>query len=209
MCLIFFLPIIVLIMILVRLDSKGNPIFFQKRVGRNGAVFTIFKIRTLYVKHFGIIAEQNEPSEERITRIGKHLRRSKLDELPQLLNIVLGQMSFVGPRPIAYEYWKLIDAPAERLAVKPGLTGLTQVSGNLQLPWEDRIWLDVWYVRNWAIRLDIKILLLTVLTLIKGEQPHKKNSNCTISCQAGKNDQTEHRRDVGFNEKRRNLHCLG
>lgn len=174
-CLIFCIPIIVLIMILVRLDSKGNPIFFQKRVGRNGAVFTIFKIRTLYVEHFGIIAEQNEPSENRITRIGKHLRRSKLDELPQLLNIVLGQMSFVGPRPIAYEYWKLIDAPAERLAVKPGLTGLTQVSGNLQLPWEDRIWLDVWYVRNWSIRLDIKILLLTLHTLIKGEQPYKKN----------------------------------
>ncbi len=168
--LIFCMPVIVLIAILVRIDSKGNPIFTQVRVGRNSRLFTIFKIRTLYIKHFGIIADQNEPSAYRITRLGKYLRRSKLDELPQLLNIALGHMSFVGPRPIAYDYFKLIEMPAGRLRVKPGLTGLTQVSGNLLLPWDDRMWLDNWYVTNWSVRLDLKIVALTGYTVLVGER---------------------------------------
>lgn len=164
------LPLLIVVAVLVRIDSKGNPVFTQLRVGRNGRLFTIFKIRTLYIEHFGIIADQNEPNAYRITRFGKYLRRSKLDELPQLLNIVLGHMSFVGPRPIAYDYAKLIEMPSERLLVKPGLTGITQVSGNLLLPWEDRMWLDSWYVTNWSLRLDLKIMAVTCFTLLHGER---------------------------------------
>lgn len=168
-------PLLVAIAVLVRLDSKGNPVFKQLRVGRNGRLFTIFKIRTLYIEHFGIFADQNEPSAYRITRFGKYLRHSKLDELPQLLNILLGHMSFVGPRPIAYDYAKLITMPPERLLVKPGLTGVTQVSGNLLLPWEDRMWLDNWYVTNWSIPLDLKIMFVTCFTLLQGERLGKNH----------------------------------
>jgi lipopolysaccharide/colanic/teichoic acid biosynthesis glycosyltransferase len=157
----------------VRIDSKGNPIFTQKRVGKDGKIFIIYKIRTLYLEHFGIFPDQNEPSDYRITRLGKYLRRSKLDELPQLLNIVLGQMSFVGPRPMAYDYVKIVGIRIERLAVKPGLTGITQVSGNLQLSWDDRILLDILYVNNCSILLDFKILIATVFALIHGERVDK------------------------------------
>lgn len=163
-------PLLLLIALLVRLDSKGNPFFMQVRVGRGGRLFTIFKIRTLFIEHFGVIADQNEPSAHRITRLGRYLRRSKLDELPQLLNIALGHMSFVGPRPIAYDYFKLIEMPGQRHLVRPGLTGLTQVSGNLALPWQHRMWLDGWYVANWSLRLDLKILFLTCAAVAHGEQ---------------------------------------
>lgn len=172
-CLVIFIPVIAVIAILVRIDSKGNPIFTQRRVGKHGRIFLIYKIRTLYVEHFGIFPDQNEPSDYRITRLGKYLRRSKLDELPQLLNIALGQMSFVGPRPMAYDYVKIVGIRTERLAVKPGLTGVTQVSGNLQLSWDDRILLDIWYVKNCSGLVDFKILIATVLTLIHGERVDK------------------------------------
>lgn len=170
---VIFLPLIIIVAILVRLDSKGNPFFVQKRIGLNGKVFTIFKIRTLYVAHFGIFADQNTPADFRITRIGKYLRRSKLDELPQLLNIALGHMSLVGPRPIASDYLKIIDTNYDRLTVKPGLTGITQVCGNLELTWNRRMSLDVWYVNNWSLVLDLKILFATVPTLFFGDSPDR------------------------------------
>ena len=174
---IIFLPLIIIVAIIVRLDSKGNPFFVQKRAGLNGKIFTIFKIRTLYIAHFGIFADQNTPADFRITRIGKYLRRSKLDELPQLLNIALGHMSLVGPRPIAADFLKTIDINYERLTVKPGLTGITQVCGNLELPWHQRIWLDVRYIRNWSLAVDLKILFATIPTLIFGDSPHRNYLN--------------------------------
>jgi len=169
-CLLLFTPLILLIAFLVRLDSPGNPFFMQTRTGRNRKPFSIFKIRTLYIQHFGIFPGEDEPDNYRITKIGKFLRRSKLDELPQLLNVVLGSMSLVGPRPdIPEQVAMYTPQQSERLLVKPGLTGVTQISGNIFLSWPDRIRLDVWYIRNRSLLLDIKIIALTLVAVFKGE----------------------------------------
>jgi len=169
-CLLLFTPLILLIAFLVRLASPGNPFFMQTRTGRNRKPFSIFKIRTLYIQHFGIFPGEDEPDNYRITKIGKFLRRSKLDELPQLLNVVLGSMSLVGPRPdIPEQVAMYTPQQSERLLVKPGLTGVTQISGNIFLSWPDRIRLDVWYIRNRSLLLDIKIIALTLVAVFKGE----------------------------------------
>ncbi len=169
-CLLLFTPLILLIAFLVRLDSPGNLFFMQTRTGRNRKPFSIFKIRTLYIQHFGIFPGEDEPDNYRITKIGKFLRRSKLDELPQLLNVVLGSMSLVGPRPdIPEQVAMYTPQQSERLLVKPGLTGVTQISGNIFLSWPDRIRLDVWYIRNRSLLLDIKIIALTLVAVFKGE----------------------------------------
>jgi lipopolysaccharide/colanic/teichoic acid biosynthesis glycosyltransferase len=169
-CLLFFTPVIVIIALLVRIGSPGNPFFVQTRIGRNARPFPIFKIRTLYIEHFGIVPGEEEPQDYRITKIGKFLRRSKLDELPQLVNVVFGHMSLVGPRPdIPSQVAMYTKEQEERLLLKPGLTGITQISGNTALSWTDRIELDIFYIKNWSLLLDLKILGLTAASIIKGE----------------------------------------
>lgn len=166
-------PVILLIAITVMLDSPGNPFFTQVRIGKNGKRFIIFKIRTLYIHHFGIVPNQEAPDAYRITRIGKYLRRSKLDELPQLVNIVMGQMSFVGPRPdIPEQANGYTPFQQQRLSVKPGLTGISQVSGNTLLSWPDRIVLDIWYIKNRTVLLDLKIVMYTLTAILEGEKQH-------------------------------------
>lgn len=163
-------PLIALIALLVWLDSSGNPFFIQERVGRQGKLFKLLKIRTLYVEHFGIVPNEEAPRPYRITRMGKYLRISKLDELPQLLNILAGQMSIVGPRPDIPEQSCHYSAfQQQRLSVKPGLTGIAQISGNTLLSWPERIVLDIWYIQNWSCLLDFKIMVLTWLTIIRGD----------------------------------------
>jgi undecaprenyl phosphate N,N'-diacetylbacillosamine 1-phosphate transferase len=165
--LIFFSPIIVLMAILVRIDSPGNPFFVQIRVGEKGKHFKIYKIRSLYTEHFGIVPDQEEPDGYRITRVGKYLRRSKLDELPQLFNVILGQMSLVGPRPdIPEQVCNYTPFQKQRLSVKPGLTGISQISGNTLLPWSERIMLDIWYINNQSLLLDFKIMRHTPAVLL-------------------------------------------
>ncbi len=167
-CLLLFSPLILLMAILIRIDSPGNPFFIQKRVGRDGSYFHIFKMRTLYLEHFGIFPGEEEPDEFRITPIGKHLRLSKLDELPQLLNVLLGDMSIVGPRPdIPMQADNYSFSQYQRLCIKPGITGIAQISGNTLLTWNDRIILDNWYIENWSLLLDFRIIALTVLSIIK------------------------------------------
>lgn len=139
------------------------------RAGRNGKQFTIFKFRTLYLEHFGIVPGEEEPEAYRITRLGKYLRRSKLDEIPQLFNVVLGQMSVVGPRPdILEQAANYSTFQRQRLSVKPGLTGITQVSGNTMLSWPDRIRLDLFYIENWSWLLDIRIISYTLFAIVVG-----------------------------------------
>ena len=163
-------PLIILTTLLVRLDSPGNPFFSQVRIGRNGKYFTMFKLRTLYLEHFGIFTDEEQPHAYRITRIGKYLRRSKIDEIPQLINVVLGHMSIVGPRPdVPVQLINYTTDQLDRFLVKPGLTGLSQVSGNTVLSWPNRIWLDIWYIKNWTLLMDIQIILFTVVAIIKGE----------------------------------------
>ena len=170
-CFVIASPVIILIAIVVRLDSPGNPFFTQVRVGKNGKRFLLYKIRTLYLHHFGIFPGEESPAPHRITLIGKKLRQSKLDELPQLLNIIMGQMSIVGPRPdIPIQVADYTPWQGQRLSLKPGLTGISQVSGNTKLSWPDRIWLDIWYIKNWSWLMDLRIILVTCSIIINGEK---------------------------------------
>jgi lipopolysaccharide/colanic/teichoic acid biosynthesis glycosyltransferase len=169
---VLLLPVMLILVVLVRLDSPGHPLFMQTRVGRWGAAYSIFKLRTFYVQHFGLFpAEEIRAGDHRVTRIGQWFRRCKLDELPQLLNVVLGDMSLVGPRPdIPLQAQHYSKDDARRLLVRPGLTGVAQISGNTWLSWQQRIRLDQWYVDNHNLALDLRILLNTLPVLWRGER---------------------------------------
>jgi len=167
-------PALAILALLVRLDSRGPAFFHQIRVGRDGQPFTMFKLRTMHVDaehRLATLRDQNEAAgllfkmqdDPRVTRIGKVLRRTSLDELPQLINVVIGQMSLVGPRPgLPAEVEEYDDVELRRLAVKPGMTGLWQVSGRSNLDWETSIALDLHYVDNWRLADDLVIGLRTV-----------------------------------------------
>ena len=149
--------------------TLGSPILFrQQRPGRNGKPFTIFKFRTMTNK-----TNENQQlldDAERITRVGSFMRRFSFDELPQLLNILKGDISFVGPRPLLMEYLKLYTAQQDRRhEVKPGVTGWAQVNGRNLLSWEERFEMGVWYVENQSFWLDLKILALTIRHVISGK----------------------------------------
>lgn len=164
-CSIFLLlilaPVLLITFLLVRF-KLGSPVFFlQTRPGMGGKLFTMIKFRTMldiYDAHGRLI-----PDEERITEFGKFLRSTSLDELPELLNVIRGDMSLVGPRPLLKEYLPLYTPEqARRHDVLPGITGWAQINGRNAIGWEDKFSMDVWYVDNRSLWLDIKILLITV-----------------------------------------------
>jgi sugar transferase EpsL len=157
-------PILVLTSLAI-LISMGPPICFcQMRLGIRGKPFVIYKFRTM-------VDGRNEdgtllPDEKRLTKLGKMLRSSSIDELPELLNVIKGDMSIIGPRPLLVDYYKLYTKEqARRHDVLPGITGWAQVNGRNSLSWEERFELDVWYIDNWSIWLDLKILLKTIRTI--------------------------------------------
>jgi exopolysaccharide biosynthesis polyprenyl glycosylphosphotransferase len=172
-------PLLGLIALLVRLDSPGPALFRQMRVGRDGKHFPIVKFRTMFMDAEAGLAELQKDNEHdgvlfkmrddpRVTRIGRWLRRFSLDELPQLLNIVRGEMSLVGPRPpLPSEVAQYPDDLRRRLVVKPGLTGLWQISGRADLSWDDAVRLDLRYVENWSLTLDLVILLRTAAAVLR------------------------------------------
>jgi len=145
----------------------GSPIFFaQPRPGKNGHIFTFYKFRTMTddLDSEGKLL----PDEKRLTAIGQFLRQTSLDELPQLWNVLKGDMSFVGPRPLLVAYLSRYNSEqARRHEVKPGITGWAQVNGRNAISWEEKFKLDVWYVDNWSLWLDLKILFLTVIKVLK------------------------------------------
>jgi exopolysaccharide biosynthesis polyprenyl glycosylphosphotransferase len=164
-------PFIFFIGMLIRLDSQG-PIFFrQERIGKNGKPFMSYKFRSMVDKATTMGLGINVAvDDDRITRVGKFLRNTSLDELPQLFNVLKGEMSLVGPRPtLAYQVARYDAEQSRRLQVKPGITGWAQINGRNAIPWEDRIKLDVWYVDNWSLGLDLKILGRTIKTVVKRE----------------------------------------
>ncbi|KRQ87433.1 putative sugar transferase EpsL [Caloramator mitchellensis] len=169
--LIILFPLFLLISILIKLDSKGEVFFKQERAGLNGKPFMIYKFRTM-VKNAekigdGYYTGENDP---RITKVGNLLRKTSLDELPQLINILKGEMSIIGPRPtLMYQVEKYDEFQKKRLLMKPGVTGLAQVNGRNSLSWPERIKYDVQYVENWSLWLDIKIFFRTFLVVLKGE----------------------------------------
>jgi len=166
--LVILAPLFGLISIAVKLDSTGPVFFKQARPGKNGKIFTLYKFRTM--KELWDERGIPLPDEERLTRTGKTLRRLSLDELSQLINILKGDMSLVGPRPLFIQYLDLYTPEqARRHEVKPGMTGWAQVSGRNAITWEEKFKYDVWYVDNWSIWIDLKILFLTVWKVLRGE----------------------------------------
>jgi len=163
---ILFLPIYIIVSILI-LWKMGTPILFrQKRPGKNGKIFSIYKFRTMTNEK----NEQGEllPDEQRLVGVGKFIRSTSLDELPQLFNVLKGEMSFVGPRPLLVEYLPLYNKrQKKRHDVKPGITGWAQVNGRNAISWEQKFEYDVWYVEHQSFMLDMKILWMTFLKVLK------------------------------------------
>ncbi len=157
-------PVLAVISILVRVNSPGPALFRQKRLGLNASVFTIFKFRTMVVHEASSLAEKVVHSADpRITRLGKILRDFRLDELPQLFNVIRGEMSIVGPRPLTPDFYSYYtDFDKQRLLLRPGITGWQQVNGASEHSWTQRIALDVWYVENASIWLDLRIIWRTI-----------------------------------------------
>jgi len=169
--LIILLPIFLVVAVLIKIDSKGPVFFMQERAGKNGEIFKTFKFRTMIAdadeKTKGVYIDKENPY---VTKMGKFLRRSGIDELPQVINVLKGDMSFVGPRPtLEYQIKKYNDFQKKRLLMKPGITGWALINGRNLLTWPERIRLDVWYVEHWSFWLDIKILFKTVWVVARGE----------------------------------------
>jgi lipopolysaccharide/colanic/teichoic acid biosynthesis glycosyltransferase len=163
-----FIPLLLILSFLLYL-TIGQPVLFrQKRAGKGGRPFIMYKLRTMFD-----LRDQNGrllPDEKRVTSFGKILRLCRLDELPELFNIIRGDMSFVGPRPTIIEQVNQYDGfKKRRLSVKPGLTGWAQINGNTKLSWDNRIFLDIWYVDHWSLSLDLRIIFATFKVILCGE----------------------------------------
>lgn len=180
-------PIFVIIAILIKMDSEGPVFFLQDRLGKSGKVFKIYKFRTMCNNAVnmgrGIFTSEDDP---RITKVGSFLRITSLDEIPQFINIIKGDMSFVGPRPPLihhpYKYNEYPEYKKQRFIMKPGVTGLAQAIGRNSLTWDERIELDVEYIKKFNILLDIKIFIITISSVIskkgiyRGDKSEKSGS---------------------------------
>jgi lipopolysaccharide/colanic/teichoic acid biosynthesis glycosyltransferase len=163
-------PLLALAVVAIRLESRGPVFYRQQRVGRDGESFELWKLRTMVPgaesMGAGIYIVEGDT---RITRVGRLLRRFSLDELPNLINVMRGEMAIVGPRPTVQEQVdRYTERQRRRLEVKPGITGWAQINGRASLPWPDRIELDVWYVEHRSLRLDLRILTKTARMLATG-----------------------------------------
>lgn len=168
-------PIFIILIIILFIANNGKVFFVQKRPGKDGKVFRIIKFRTMNNKKNkeGILL----PDAKRLTAIGKFIRKTSLDEIPQLLNVVKLDMSIVGPRPLLTSYYHLYNShQIRRHEVKPGITGLAQVSGRNAISWEEKFDYDVWYVDHVSLFLDLKIIFMTIIKVIKFDGINAKNS---------------------------------
>jgi lipopolysaccharide/colanic/teichoic acid biosynthesis glycosyltransferase len=163
-------PLLALAMLAIRLESPGSAIYRQRRVGRDARPFDLFKLRTMVdgAEHLGAGLAVNV-GDTRITRVGAFLRRTSLDELPNLFNVLRGDMSLIGPRPtLPVQVAQYTDRQRRRLSVKPGITGWAQVNGRASLPWSERIELDLYYVEHRSLGLDLRILSRTPAMVLSG-----------------------------------------
>ena len=177
-------PIILIAAIAIKLDSPGEVIFKQERIGLNGKTFWIYKFRTMCVgaeKMAGGVYESH--NDVRVTKIGNVLRKSSIDELPQLINILKGEMSFIGPRPpLTYHPWKYEDytkAQKRMFEVRPGISGWAQINGRKAVEWHKRIKLNVWYVDHCSFGLDIYIFFMTIFKIFTNAD--NENTGATVS----------------------------
>lgn len=168
-------PVMGIAMLAIRFESRGHPIYRQRRIGLDGGEFDLLKLRTMVdgAEHIGagLAVNENDP---RVTRVGALLRRASLDELPNLLNVVRGEMSFIGPRPtIPVQVAQYTHRQRGRLAIRPGITGWAQVNGRASLPWSERIELDLYYIEHRSLALDLRILWRTVTIVFGGSGLYK------------------------------------
>jgi lipopolysaccharide/colanic/teichoic acid biosynthesis glycosyltransferase len=168
-------PVMALAIIAIRLETPGHPIYRQRRVGLHGREFDVLKLRTMVQGAEAIGAGMAvNAGDARITRVGRFLRRTSLDELPNLVNILRGDMSLVGPRPtLPSQVAQYTERERGRLAVRPGLTGWAQVNGRASLPWTERIELDLWYIEHRSWRLDLRILWRSARMVVLGDGIYK------------------------------------
>ena len=164
-------PLWLYVVIKIKTEDWGPVFFVQERVGRNGRLFRMYKFRSMVVgaekKGLGVFVRTDD---ERITKIGKLIRKTSIDELPQLINVLKGEMSVVGPRPtLKYQVERYNKEQKRRLLVKPGITGWAQINGRNNMTWPEKIKLDLWYVDHWSIGLDLKIIFKTFLSVVKKE----------------------------------------
>jgi lipopolysaccharide/colanic/teichoic acid biosynthesis glycosyltransferase len=168
-------PLLVLATLAIRLESRGGAIYRQRRIGKDGRPFDVLKLRTMVdgAEHIGAGLAVNE-NDARITRVGALLRRTSLDELPNLVNVLRGEMSLIGPRPtIPIQVQSYTERQRARLAVKPGITGWAQVNGRTALPWSERIELDLYYIEHRSLALDLEIVARTVAMVLGGDGLYK------------------------------------
>ncbi|MGK2939043.1 MAG: sugar transferase [Solirubrobacteraceae bacterium] len=168
-------PVLLVAIIAIRLESPGHPIYRQRRIGRDGRPFDVMKLRTMVdgAEQMGAGLAVDE-GDTRITKIGAFLRRTSIDELPNLVNVLRGDMAIVGPRPtVPVQVEQYTERQRGRLAIRPGITGWAQVNGRATLPWDERIELDLWYIEHRSLRLDVQILWRTVRMVFGGEDLYR------------------------------------
>lgn len=171
-------PLLILVTLLLAFANKGNPFFFQKRPGKNGKIFHIVKFRTMTNKKDSL--GNLLPDSERLTGVGKIVRKTSIDEIPQLINVIKGEMSLIGPRPLLPQYLTLYtNRQQKRHEVKPGITGWAQVNGRNAISWNQKFEYDIWYVENLSFSLDIKIIFKTIKKVILSEDINTSNMATT------------------------------
>jgi lipopolysaccharide/colanic/teichoic acid biosynthesis glycosyltransferase len=168
-------PILLAAIVAIRLETPGHPIYRQRRIGKDGRPFDMLKLRTMVAGAeslgSGLAVNEGDP---RITRVGAVLRRFSIDELPNLVNVLRGDMAIVGPRPtVQVQVAQYTERQRGRLAVRPGLTGWAQVNGRASLRWDERIELDLWYIEHRSWRLDLQVLVRTIRIIVAGEGIYK------------------------------------
>lgn len=184
------IPVLIVVPIAIRLESKGSAVFKQDRAGKNGKVFKIYKFRTMRIPEESFDANGKPLTpKQRITKVGRFLRKTSLDELMQLFNVLNGTMSFVGPRPMLPNQAAVLDAQQnQRHDMRPGITGWAQVHGRNDLSWGQKIPYDIEYIKNYTLWMDIKILFMTVAVVLKKDGIEFKDGDTLLMQGAGEEE---------------------
>lgn len=165
-------PILIIFCLIIKIESPGPVLYFQERVGFNGMYFNVIKLRSMYIDAEANGAQWAQKSDSRITKVGLFIRKTRIDEIPQLINVIIGDMSIVGPRPerpvFTAQFHEEVPGFVSRLQIKPGLTGLAQVNGGYDISPAEKLKFDLYYIENKSLKLDLKILMKTIVIVFTG-----------------------------------------